>query len=972
MSLLDRFRRVPAWKHEDPLVRLAGVEELPLDQQPLLISVARDDADARVRKAALKKIVDPGVIAAVARDDRDAGVREMARGILRDLAIGAFEDTSEADSQAALALLSDPRDLLAVAEGAGLESLRSAALVRLEDQKSIGTVARKSPYADTRLEALARITDCGELAAVALKAEHKDVALAAVDRLTDPEMLRAVAARAVNKHAARRARIRLDSLEPPVAAPASPVRTGTGPGEPQQAERTSLCRVVEGLRTRVDWPVVRVRLAEAEKAWAALGGEPEASLAERFEAAVTAVRERLARVEAEQAEREQRERALADARSARIGLCQTVGAISGEDAPACLEAARAAWTALGSMPAGAETEERELTRRFEEACAACRRRYEQEQAARERAARADAICQAAEALDDTLPFAVLNTRWTALVRRWRELTSAGPVDPALAERFAGQEARFKAREAAHREQQARERQSNLERVQRLAERVEKLLARDAVVLKDAERALRDVREITAQMPPLPTKQDVEAWTPRLRDLQAALVNRVQELREIDDWQRWANAGIQEELCQRMEALREATDLADAARQLREIQEQWKQASLVPREKAQALWLRYKAAADVVRARCREHFAGQAEQRQANLARKTALCEAAEALAESTDWVRTAEAIRNLQVEWKAVGPVPRDQERLVWERFRKACDRFFTRRHEDLVKRKEEWAANLARKQALCERIEALAASTDWEAGLAQVRQAQAEWRTIGPVRKTKAEAIWQRFRAACDQFLERYHDRDNARIAEQKAEREALIDAVAAVAPAADGAEPNLPAEESRERVVRAWQRWQQLEAEQVGGRATWAPLNERFVSVVMRAIEACPERYAGSALDPETTRSRMLALCEQVERLVATVRGSDDPAASPTAVLARQLREALATNTIAGRATAAESESRWKAADETFKAATSAWRALAPLPGEAGSSLLRRFQAACQRFEQERARRVRAQPAPPRGRRR
>ena len=96
-------------------------------------------------------------------------------------------------------------------------------------------------------------------------------------------------------------------------------------------------------------------------------------------------------------------------------------------------------------------------------------------------------------------------------------------------------------------------------------------------------------------------------------------------------------------------------------------------------------------------------------------KEAALCEKAESLAESTNWIQTAEEIKRLQAEWKTIGPVSRGREKAIWERFRSACDRFFTRRHEDLAKRKTIWAENLAKKEALCEQAEALAQSTEWD-----------------------------------------------------------------------------------------------------------------------------------------------------------------------------------------------------------------------------------------------------------------
>ena len=139
------------------------------------------------------------------------------------------------------------------------------------------------------------------------------------------------------------------------------------------------------------------------------------------------------------------------------------------------------------------------------------------------------------------------------------------------------------------------------------------------------------------------------------------------------------------------------------------------ASDVPRPQGDVLWRRFKAAHDVVWSRCEAHFAKEAAARAENLAIKIALCEKAEALALSTHWIQTAEEIKRLQVEWKTIGAVSRGQERAIWERFRSACDRFFTRRQADLAEHRKRWAENMARKEALCARVEALADSTDWD-----------------------------------------------------------------------------------------------------------------------------------------------------------------------------------------------------------------------------------------------------------------
>ena len=251
---------------------------------------------------------------------------------------------------------------------------------------------------------------------------------------------------------------------------------------------------------------------------------------------------------------------------------------------------------------------------------------------------------------------------------------------------------------------------------------------------------------------------------------------------MDEWKRFANAAVQEELIAQAEALSKKYDLEKpedmekAARELHDIQERWKTGGRsAARAGADAL-------APLPAGRGSDPGQGARVLRRAR--RKSATrtsrrswrsCERAEALADSTDWIKTAEEMKKLQAEWQASGPVPRPDTRVVWKRFRDACDRFFSRRNEDLAQRKEVWSANQAKKEALCARAEELAESRDWERRRRELRRLQADWKTVGPVRRTKSEALWQRFRAAADTFFERYKRRDEIEIESRQADREAL-----------------------------------------------------------------------------------------------------------------------------------------------------------------------------------------------------
>src|SRR5206468_3367340 len=274
--------------------------------------------------------------------------------------------------------------------------------------------------------------------------------------------------------------------------------------------------------------------------------------------------------------------------------------------------------------------------------------------------------------------------------------------------YAEADAAFAARDAAAREEDQRARREALIRLQQLGGRVEAIAARTDLSLKAGERALKDLRTALGRIPPLPSKRDYEETVRRLKAAQTALVPRVQELRDVADWQRWANVGIQEQLCEKMEALKTVEDPEAAARQVRELQQEWRQAADVPRAQGEALWKRFKAAHDEVWAKCEAHFAEQAGARAENLAKKLALCDRAEALAESTNWIQTADGIRRLQAEWKTIGPVKKTRSEAIWQRFRAACDQFFSRyalRH-DTAK-----GERVAARESIVAELEALAAA---------------------------------------------------------------------------------------------------------------------------------------------------------------------------------------------------------------------------------------------------------------------
>jgi hypothetical protein len=864
------------------------------------------DPDPAVRAEAVLRLPssERDALVAIAREDEEPRVRraaakkladaealaELARSDpddgVRDEAMGRLvhlilHTTEEGALTEALAAVSEPRHLATVARTAALPAIRQAAVGALSEPKALAAVVREAEDPATRLLALKRIDDGATLQALALKLDHKATAVEAVERLDDPEALRAVAQKARVSAAARRARAKLEQGEP-----------------------------------------------------AGDCSSPAAALTE-------ADREERAAYERARAEQEQEVTERAAALTARLRLCESVEGAEGEAILPAVEQARAAWAALPAL-AGAEAEA--ATARFEGTISAAERRHQTFLAGLARRDELAALLAQVEELAaaDEVPGG--HSTWRSMQQKWKELAVSAD-QPDLRARYEEAARRLDARQRAARGEHEKRDRENLARLTDLAARAESMLGGEQPSLRDADHVSREIRTALEHPGHFTTRQDREAVLSRLENARKALYPRLQQLREDAEWKRWANVDVQEELCARAEALLGEEDLAEAARKLRDLDARWKQAKEAPKDKAEELWNRFKTARDVVRERVDVFFAKQAEELAENLRKKEALCEKAEALAESTDWVKTADELRRLQAEWKQIGPVPRAQSRKIWNRFRRPCDRFFKHWQEHRGQRSKEWAENLAQKEALCAKAEAVKDSTDWETTADELKHLQAEWRRIGAVKRSRSEAVWRRFRKACDHFFDRYQHRDALALEAVQEAREQICADLESLVPAEDtgAAAP----EDLVARVKAAQTAWRQ--AGELP-RDAMGPLDERFARVCGRLVELFPQAFAGTELDPEASRSKAERLIARVEGLLEDLAPESSAATIGTAEeLAARLRDALAANTIGGKEA---TEARWHSATSEVETTQSAWRRLGPMPGAEGSALAERFERACRRF--------------------
>lgn len=241
------------------------------------------------------------------------------------------------------------------------------------------------------------------------------------------------------------------------------------------------------------------------------------------------------------------------------------------------------------------------------------------------------------------------------------------------------------------------------------------------------------------------------------------------------------------LCERVESLLLEPSINDSFRQLQECHQLWKEIGRVSADKSDEIWERFKKASDAVNKRCQEHYEKIREEQNNNLLAKNALCEKLEELLKTElstvkDWTEATTKVNELFDLWKTIGPVPREENENIWNRFKKPIDKFYEDKKEAFVKMKESQDENYQKKVELCLQAEVIAERSDWKRATEDLLKLQEEWKNVGYVSKKQSDKLWVRFRQACDKFFERkaqdYQNRkDNE--SENIAKKEALIQAV-------------------------------------------------------------------------------------------------------------------------------------------------------------------------------------------------
>lgn len=337
-------------------------------------------------------------------------------------------------------------------------------------------------------------------------------------------------------------------------------------------------------------------------------------------------------------------------------------------------------------------------------------------------------------------------------------------------------------------EQDRLKEENLKKKQDILERIKALSATP----EEANQGYKEFKELQAQwkeLQPVPAEKVNELW----KTYQLYVEQYYDQLKLNNEFREYdfkKNLEIKTRLCETAEKLSEETDVISAFQQLQALHQEFKETGPVAKELREEIWARFKAASTAVNKRHQQFFEDLKKKEEENLARKTALCEKIEAIDTAAikkvaEWESQTQAIIELQKEWRTIGFAPQKMNVKIFERFRNACDRFFTEKAAFFKRLKEEQAQNLAKKTELCEKAEALKDSTDWKATADQLMQIQKEWKAIGAVPKKYSESLWQRFIGACDYFFEQKNKNSASQRSEEKGnlqKKEAVIEKLKAL----------------------------------------------------------------------------------------------------------------------------------------------------------------------------------------------
>lgn len=303
---------------------------------------------------------------------------------------------------------------------------------------------------------------------------------------------------------------------------------------------------------------------------------------------------------------------------------------------------------------------------------------------------------------------------------------------------------------------------NLEKKQSIIEQLNSLIESNADInetISEFRRLTQEWKNIGKVAPEFAN----EIWK-RYNILQEKFYDLIKINNELREYDFKKNLEQKTALCEKAEALDNEKNIISAFQQLQLLHEEWKNIGPVAKELRESIWERFKVASAIINKKHQQYFEDIKAKEKENLSKKILLCEDVEntdltSLSTFKQWDEASEHILKLQEEWKSIGFAPRKENVKIYERFRTACNNFYKQKSLFFKTLKDDFSNNLKQKEALCEQVEKLKDSTNWNETTKKITDLQKKWKNIGQVQKKYSDAVWKRFSEACDYFFQQRNE---------------------------------------------------------------------------------------------------------------------------------------------------------------------------------------------------------------------
>ena len=713
----------PKWQSAKPQVRIQAVSQLDAadpDDLHIIELLSRNDVDADVRLAAVRKLTDREKLISIIQQEKNPAARMKMIEHLMPFMEG---DTSLDTRIEKLIRGLDGQALAGIIESTKSAALGTLALDSISDQKVLARYALTLPLAALRQKAIEKVTseDLLEEVEKATKGKDKSVFRIARNKLQD-------------------------------------IRDELKKEENLEQQIDTVCLNMEQLSRGSDDPMYQTKVDHWHKQWTRIEMHASADDAKRFNRAYELCRQMISEAQQEEnairAQAQQQREALRERMAACEQLENTLAqlkasaSLQSEDIPAIsalLKTQQTRWQEAAEEYAPDADERKRFNRAYstlEKTLKSIHRLNEQ----------GDAMKKAALALleaEDATTHELLGLK-KKLDKVSRDLEWPEEITPPEAWQLVQKANRLFDSLRAKAEAKEKEAIGNL---RQLLEKLDEAIREGR--LKPASKLLGDAQKWARHIP----MKSAQNFQKELR----AYAGRVNELR---DWQGFAVLPKKQQLVDEMEAMIDADmDPQERANRIKRLQREWK--ALGPAREGQELWQRFSEAAEKAYEPCREYFENLSEIRQKNLEQRRRIVSQLEDYLkhfnfENADWTAVNQVYETAKQEWRLYNPVERKEGKSVQDEFNHLLDQL-------RAKLSEEWNRNRKKREALIEKANALIEEPDLQKAIDEAKGLQRQWKETGMVARRDENKLWRKFRAACDKIFSRRDEERQAATEERQ-----------------------------------------------------------------------------------------------------------------------------------------------------------------------------------------------------------